>query len=105
MELLAKDHILYRTKETVSGRFGKLGGRRHDCCLPGGFQQDMRRFLKSDEGMIPSVEYHIRHVRFFRGECELHLASQDGFTLYDTVCYNYRHNEYNGEGNQGRKRL
>ena len=28
------------------------------------------------------------------------MASQDGFTLYDTVAYNYRHNEENGENNQ-----
>ncbi len=27
------------------------------------------------------------------------MASQDGFTLYDTVTYNYRHNEANGEEN------
>ena len=65
----------------------------------GGFQQDMRRYLKSDEGMIPSAEYHIRHVRSLGGNIN-YMASQDGFTLYDTVSYNYRHNELNGEGNQ-----
>ena len=28
------------------------------------------------------------------------MATQDGFTLYDTVAYNYRHNEANGEDNR-----
>ena len=28
------------------------------------------------------------------------MAAQDGFTLYDTVSYNYRHNEANGEDNR-----
>lgn len=28
------------------------------------------------------------------------MANQDGFTLYDTVAYNYRHNEANGEDNR-----
>ena len=26
-----------------------------------GFLQDMRRFLKSDEDMVPAVQYRIRH--------------------------------------------
>ena len=63
------------------------------------FQRDMRRYLKSDEGMLPAVEYHLRHIRNAGGTVH-YMASQDGFTLYDTVAYNYRHNEENGENNQ-----
>lgn len=36
-----------------------------------GFLQDMRRFLKSDEDMVPAVQYRIRHNRMTRGD-QLH---------------------------------
>ncbi|MBQ1491602.1 MAG: Type II secretory pathway, pullulanase PulA and related glycosidase [Blautia sp.] len=64
-----------------------------------GFMEDMRRFMKSDEGMVDSVRY-----RFSRGEKGYgvinYMAFQDGFTLKDMVSYNYRHNEDNGEGGE-----
>lgn len=63
-----------------------------------GFLQDMRRYLKSDEGMLPSVEFHIRRNTGRFGTVN-YLAAQDGFTLFDAVSYNYRHNESNGEEN------
>lgn len=99
VDLLAKDHILYGTKKMFQDAPDNLKDDGMTAVYQGGFQQDMRRFLKSDEGMIPSAEYHIRHVRSSGGNVN-YMASQDGFTLYDTVCYNYRHNEANGEGNQ-----
>ena len=63
------------------------------------FLEDMRRFLKSDEGLVDSVRY-----RFSRWDKNFgtvnYMAFQDGFTLLDMVSYNYRHNEDNGEGGQ-----
>ena len=64
-----------------------------------GFMEDMRRFLKSDEGMVEAAKYRIGRT------CELfgvinYMAFQDGFTLHDMVSYNYRHNEDNGEDNK-----
>lgn len=99
VELLAKDHILYGTKKLFQSVPDYMETDGMTAEYQGGFQQDMRRYLKSDEGMIPAAEYHIRHVRPFGGNIN-YMASQDGFTLYDTVAYNYRHNEANGEGNQ-----
>ena len=99
VELLAKDHILYGTKKLFQSVPDYMETDGMAAEYQGGFQQDMRRYLKSDEGMIPSAEYHIRHVRSLGGNIN-YMASQDGFTLYDTVSYNYRHNELNGEGNQ-----
>ena len=64
-----------------------------------GFKQDMRRFLKSDEGMISGAEFHVRRNTGSFGTIN-YMANQDGFTLYDTVAYNYRHNEANGEDNR-----
>lgn len=95
-ELLAEDHLLYGTKKM----FLYLPERTADDGMTAeyqpGFLQDMRRFLKSDEGMIPAAEYHIRHGE----KCVNYMACQDGFTLYDAVSYNYRHNEKNGEDNR-----
>ena len=39
------------------------------------FQRDMRRYLKSDEGMLPAVEYHLRHIRNAGGTVH-YMASQ-----------------------------
>ncbi len=64
-----------------------------------GFMQDMRRFIKSDEGMVASAGWHMRENSPFYGVVN-YLASQNGFTLYDAVSYNYRHNEANGEDNR-----
>lgn len=64
-----------------------------------GFLQDMRRFLKSDEDMLGSAVYHIRHNPAGFGTVNF-MACQDGFTLADVVSYNYKHNEANGQNNQ-----
>lgn len=64
-----------------------------------GFLQDMRRFLKSDEGMLQAVSYRIKENFNTHGVIH-YMACQDGFTLADTVSYNYKHNEDNGENNQ-----
>ncbi len=58
----------------------------------------MSRFLKSDEDMVPAVQYRIRHNPDDHGVIN-YITCQDGFTLNDLVSYNYKHNEANGEGN------
>ncbi|HCT90054.1 MAG TPA: hypothetical protein DF613_01530 [Lachnospiraceae bacterium] len=64
-----------------------------------GFQCCVRRFLKGDEDMVQSfVEVNRRNPDSF-GVVN-YVANNDGFTLADTVCYDYRHNEDNGEGNR-----
>ena len=50
--------------------------------------QDMRRLLKSDEGMVAGAQFHIKRNTGNFGTIN-YMASQDGFTLYDTVTYNY----------------
>ncbi len=41
-----------------------------------GFLQDMRRFLKSDEDMVPAVQYRIRHNRMTMGDQLYHLPGR-----------------------------
>ena len=75
----------------------------------GMFRDDIRRFVRGDPGMVPGV------MRRLYGSDDLfpdrieearrpfysinYVISHDGFTLYDLVSYNERHNEANGHGN------
>lgn len=64
-----------------------------------GFMNDVRQFLKSDEGMVESV------VHYFSRNYEDHsvinfIAHVNGFTLMDLVSYDVKHNQENGEMNQ-----
>ncbi len=63
-----------------------------------GFMNDMRRFLKSDEGMTGTFV-----SRFYRNPKEysvINFATHvNGFTLNDLVSYDIKHNENNGENN------
>lgn len=63
------------------------------------FLCDMRRFLKSDPGMVPSVLYHIQK-KVQTSASVNYMVSHDGFTLVDMVSYNEKHNEANGENNR-----
>jgi isoamylase len=75
----------------------------------GMFRDDVRCFLRGDAGAVPSV------MRRLYGSDDLfpdrieearrpfysinYIVSHDGFTLYDLVSYNERHNAANGHGN------
>jgi glycogen operon protein len=75
----------------------------------GRFRDEVRRFVKGDAGMVPAL------MRRLYGSDDLfpdtlreacrpffsvnYVTSHDGFTLYDLVSYNERHNEANGHGN------
>jgi isoamylase len=70
------------------------------------FRDDVRRFILGEPGMVPQLATRIG------GSSDLYKASgrrpynsinfitcHDGFTLYDLVSYEKKHNEENGEGN------
>ncbi|WPP49818.1 glycogen debranching protein [Catalinimonas niigatensis] len=75
----------------------------------GAFRDDVRRFVKGDVGMVPHL------MRRLYGSDDLFsdalpyayhayqsinfITSHDGFTLYDLLSYNYKHNFANGEHN------
>ena len=53
-----------------------------------GFMEDMRRFLKSDEGMVDAAKHRL--CRHEKDHAVInYIACQDGFTLQDMVSYNY----------------
>ncbi len=89
----------YQLGKFVGDKWAEWNGR---------FRDDVRRFLKGDEGMAPAVSNRIisspdlfdnihkrnpnRSINF--------VTCHDGFTLNDLVSYNHKHNEQNREGNR-----
>ena len=63
------------------------------------FQNVMRRFLKSDEGLVGSVIWQLRHLSQNESSYN-YITDHTGFTLCDLVSYDGKHNEENGENNQ-----
>ena len=63
-----------------------------------GFQNVMRRFLKGDENMVNDVIWALRHNSAYDGACN-YITTHTGFTLWDLVSYDSKHNEENGENN------
>ena len=104
-ELILRDGILSDTKIMMPGYdfSGFYGGkepkRRVLAEYNRSFLEDMRRFLKSDEGMAEGASWHVRRNSNYNGVVNF-MTCQDGFTLYDLVSYNYKHNEENGENNE-----
>jgi isoamylase len=76
----------------------------------GRFRDDVRRFVKGDPGMVPDLMRRIygsddffpdsRADAYHAYQSVNYLTSHDGFTLYDLVSYNQKHNWANGHDNQ-----
>lgn len=89
---------LYQVGNFAGERFAEWNGPYRD---------DVRRFVKGDDGLIRALADRIM------GSPDLYALNQkspnysvhfvtchDGFTLYDMVSYNYKHNLANGEDNR-----
>jgi isoamylase len=73
----------------------------------GRFRDDVRAFLKGDNGVVQAVAYRLGGSPdiYRRPEREAEqsinfVTCHDGFTLNDLVSYNIKHNEANGENNR-----
>jgi len=73
----------------------------------GRFRDDVRRFLKGDEGAVPTIAARLQGSPDLYGHEEREaeqsinfVTCHDGFTLNDLVSYNQKHNEANGEHNR-----
>ena len=73
----------------------------------GRFRDDVRSFLKGDDGVARAVAYRLGGSPdiYQRPEREAEqsvnfVTCHDGFTLNDLVSYNVKHNEDNGENNR-----
>lgn len=75
----------------------------------GAYRDDLRRFIKGDENMVANVMSRIYgsqdlfpdYLPFTNKPWQSinFITSHDGFTLYDLVSYNVKHNEANGFNN------
>lgn len=112
LEGIAEDPVLRNTK--IIAEAWDAGGAYQVGSFPGGrwaewndqFRDDVRSFWRGDEEMV-----HVLATRLtgssdlYRGDGRkpFHsinfITSHDGFTLYDLVSYNNKHNEANGEDN------
>jgi glycogen operon protein len=73
----------------------------------GRFRDDVRRFLRGDDGAVSGVATRILGSPDIYGHEEREaeqsinfVTCHDGFTLNDLVSYNSKHNEANGESNR-----
>jgi glycogen operon protein len=112
LERIAEDPILRDTKLIAEAwdaagayQVGQFSERRW-AEWNGRFRDDVRRFWRGDEGMVPLFASRITGSSdLYHGggkgpECSINFVScHDGFTLNDLVSYAAKHNETNGEGN------
>jgi glycogen operon protein len=89
---------LYQVGSFIGDRWQEWNGR---------FRDDVRRFLKCDNGSVPAVASRILGSPDLYGHEEREaeqsinfVTCHDGFTLNDLVSYNHKHNEANGENNR-----
>jgi len=76
----------------------------------GRFRDDIRRFVKGDAGMVPDLMQRIygsddlfpdsRAEAYHAYQSVNYITSHDGFTMYDLVSYDRKHNWKNGHSNQ-----
>lgn len=112
IKAIAKDSILSRSKIIAEpwdcgGLYlvGKFPNWDRWAEWNGIYRDDLRRFIKGDTGMKGGFAtrvagsadlYNVNKRKPYHGVN--FVIAHDGFTLYDLVSYNYKHNDANGEG-------
>jgi glycogen operon protein len=89
---------LYHVGRFPGARWSEWNGR---------FRDDVRRFVRGDFGLVGTIATRISGSNdMYRGRGQgpansvNFVTAHDGFTLYDLVAYNGKHNDANGEGNR-----
>ncbi|MBN2148021.1 MAG: glycogen debranching protein GlgX [Anaerolineales bacterium] len=84
---------LYQVGAFIGHRWGEWNGKYRD---------DVRRFVKSDPGTVAALAERIAGSRDIYPQAEREptrsinfITCHDGFTLYDLVSYNTKHNQLN----------
>ncbi|OJW22214.1 MAG: glycogen debranching enzyme GlgX [Planctomycetales bacterium 71-10] len=109
---ISEDSLLYRTK--LIAEPWDAGGLYQVGTFPGGgrwsdwngrYRDDVRRFWRGEPGMTSDLATRLcGSDDLYAGRGPLHsinfISCHDGFTLWDLVSYNEKHNEANGEGNR-----
>ncbi len=114
IEMIAEDGVLADTK--LIAEPWDAGGLYQVGLFPFGrrwsewnarFRDDVRRFWRGDEGMAGELATRLcGSADLYEGSGRLphhsvnFITCHDGFTLWDLVSYNEKHNEANGENNR-----
>jgi isoamylase len=115
VEMISEDGLLRDTKLIAEpwdaaglyqvGSFPSSGGRWSE--WNGRYRDDVRRFWRGDPGMAGALATRIcgsSDLYEHSGRLPSHslnfITCHDGFTLWDLVSYNYKHNDANGENNR-----
>jgi glycogen operon protein len=114
VEMIAEDGLLSDTKLIAepwdAGGLYQVGhfpfGKRWSE-WNGRYRDDVRRFWRGDEGAVGAFATRLcgsADLYEASGRAPCHsinfITCHDGFTLWDLVSYNHKHNEANGEGNR-----
>jgi glycogen operon protein len=112
LERIAEDPILSNTK--IIAEAWDAGGAYQVGWFPGGrwaewndrFRDDMRQYWRGDQKKTRDIATRLSgssDLYLRDGRKPFHsinfITSHDGFTLYDLVSYNNKHNDENGENN------
>jgi len=89
---------LYHVGRFPGARWSEWNGR---------FRDDVRRFVRGDFGLVGTMATRIGGSQdIYHGRSQgptnsiNFITAHDGFTMYDLVAYNGKHNDANGEGNR-----
>lgn len=112
LESLAFDPVLSKCKLIAEAwdagglyQVGSFPAYGHWAEWNGKYRDTIRRFLKGEQGMVGDLSQRIQgSPDLYRNRlttCGVNfITCHDGFTLYDLVAYNGKHNESNGENNR-----
>lgn len=109
---IAEDPVLAKTKliaepwDTSAYQVGEFYGERW-CEWNGKYRDDMRRFIRGDAQTATVAATRIagssdlyKHSNCAPVNSINFITAHDGFTMFDLVSYNRKHNEENGEENR-----
>lgn len=105
MKTIEKDDILASTKVftyTINDEYDFYqtpNGNRNFANFNDDFMVCARKFVKGDEDMLNSISYKIKSNPRNTAIVN-YVANHNTFTLYDTVSYDRKYNEINGENNK-----
>jgi glycogen operon protein len=112
VELISEDALLSDTKLIAEPwdaaglyQVGSFPGGPRWSVWNGRYRDDVRRFWRGEPGMTSALATRIcGSDDLYHGRGPLHsinfITCHDGFTLFDLVAYNQKHNEANGEANR-----
>ncbi len=105
-DILKQDPILARTKMLGANwnmppenYYNNAYKKKYLACVGDDFMIHARRFLKSDEDQLGPMSFQMRNNPSGYAVIN-YVANHNSLTMMDTVSYDRKHNEINGENNQ-----